>query len=154
MDIEPRRIDHDISQLSYRRHQTALARQDFTYGPVVTQRMRTARFAEPPQQRLIGGFDEHQTRGHLPANLLIQSRQTLNLIALAGVHQERGALHFGIAIKIEFAERGDQVHRQVIHAVITEVFEGLQNGAFSGAAQPRQNHQLAAVRRGAMFHVD
>ena len=72
----------------------ALAPQPFAHRPVVAQRMRPARLAEPAQQRLIGGLDENQRRGHFAPNLLVERRQTLELFALARVHQQRGALNF------------------------------------------------------------
>src|SRR5205807_1841097 len=71
MDIKPRRVDDDVSQFSNWRHQTALMAQDFAHRPIVTQRMGASRFAEAAQQRLVRGFDEYQTCGHLAANLFI-----------------------------------------------------------------------------------
>ena len=70
----------------------------FAHRAVVAQRMRAARLAEAAQQRLIGGLDKNQRRGHLPPDLLVDRRQPLELIAFARVHQQRGALNFGIAM--------------------------------------------------------
>ena len=153
VDVEPRGVDHHVGELADRLHQRALAAQPLAHRAVVAQRMRPPRLAEPAQQGFIGGLDEYQRRRHIPPDLLVDRRQAFELIALARVHQQRRALHFGIAINVQFAEGGDQVHRQVIHAVVAQIFEGLENGAFARAAQAGEDHQLPAVRSGAAFHV-
>ena len=48
---------------------------------------RSPRLAEPPQQGLLGRFDENQRRGFFPAQVLQDGWQFLELLSLAGVDQ-------------------------------------------------------------------
>ena len=71
------------------------------------ERMRAAGFAEAAEQDFVAGFDKHQSRGMLGHELAINSGKLFDLLAFAGVHQERGAFDFAAAFDVEFAEGGD-----------------------------------------------
>ena len=111
----------------------------------VPQRMRAARLAEAAHQSFVAGFDENERGGMFGAQLAINSRQLFDLLALARVHQQRGAFDFAAAFFVKFAEGGNQRDGKIIHAIEAKVFEGVEDGAFAGAGKAGEDDELACV---------
>ena len=58
---------------------------------------------------------------------------------------EGGAFNVGVAVEVQFAECGNQADRQVVHAVIAEVFKGFEHRALTRAANAGEDYELSAV---------
>src|SRR5215467_4419673 len=91
--------------------------------------------------------------------MLQQARQLLNLLALAGVNQERGPAELGFAGGVQLRKNRNQLHGQVVDAVEAHVLKGLEHGALAGAGKPGQDDELACIsflgslRLGAPVHA-
>ncbi len=113
--------------------------------PPCAKRMRAAGFAEAADQRLVARFDEHQGHGMLAAQLAIHLRQILDLLAFAGIHEQRGTLDFASSAFVKLAEGGNQRYGKIIHAVEAEVFEGIEYRTLTRTGQSGEQHELAPV---------
>src|ERR1700675_4502407 len=109
---------------------------------VVVQRMRAASLAVTWHQDRIRGLEEDHLGSDDPLHRFDNGRQLLQLAAFANVHNQRGARDFG-GLSHQFCEAWYQADRQVIDAVVAEVFKRLQNGGFPGTAHSRDDDQLA-----------
>ena len=127
------------------RHAAALFANAFGDGAAMRQGMRAARFAEAADQRIVARFDEDQRDGMLAAQPAVHLRQIFDLLALASVHEQRGALDFSAAALVKFAEGGNQSNGKIVYAVKAEVFEGIEYGALAGAGQAGEKHELAPI---------
>ncbi len=77
-------------------------------------------------------------------------RQLVQLRAFANIHHQRRALDLG-RLPHQLGEAGNQVDRQVVHAVVAQILEGLEHRGFPRAAHAGNNDQLsgqAGIGRG------
>src|SRR5690349_15531339 len=107
--------------------------------------MRTARLAVAPQERVFVRLDEHQRNGVILLEVLQKRRQLLELQTLARVHEQGGPSEVAFTDTMKFSKNRNEVDGQVVHAVETHVFEGMENGAFAGAGESGENDELARV---------
>ena len=80
------------------------------------------------------------------------SGKTLEPVALANIHHQGCRLNTGI-VAGQLGELGNQLHRQVVHRVETQIFQRLQHGTLARAAQSGDYHQLWLVRAGSPLLV-
>src|SRR5580693_2455753 len=111
VNVELGRVDDDVSQTSYGSHPSPLQTNPFGYGPILTEGMRTPRFAKPPNQRFIARFHEYQGGWMLGREFAINSRQLFDLLAFSRIHEQSRALHFAHAFHRQFAELRDETDR-------------------------------------------
>ena len=145
VNVEFGGVNDDIRETPDRRHPPPLQADSFGDGIIGTERMRTARFAEPPHQRFVARFDEHERRGMFGGELAVNPGQLFDLLAFARVHEQSRAFHFAHAFDVEFAEFGNQADRQIIDAIKSQVFERIQDGTFAGTGKAGEKNQLAGV---------
>src|SRR5271155_4441130 len=145
VDVEFRGVDDDIGETANGRHAAAFEANALGDGIIGAERVRTAGFAEAAEQNFVAGFDEDEGGGMFGDEFAVNSGELFDLLAFAGVNEERGAFDFAAAFDVEFAESGDQADGKIIHAVEAEVFEGVQHRTFSGAGQAGEDYELAGV---------
>src|SRR5271170_4462194 len=145
VNVEFRGVDDDIGETANGRHAAAFEANALGDGIIGAERVRTAGFAEAAEQNFVAGFDEDAGGGMFGDELAINSGELFDLLAFAGVNEERGAFDFAAAFDVEFAESGDQADGKIIHAIKAEVFEGVQHRTFSGAGQASEDYELAGV---------
>src|SRR5436305_13868021 len=92
---------------------------------ISAQRMRPARFTESAQKRSVACLQKDQARRHHPLDRLQNCRQSIELRALANIDNEGRTGYFS-GLQRQFCESWDEIHRQVVDAVVAEIFERLQ----------------------------
>ncbi len=75
----------------------------------------------------------------------IDSGKIFDLPALARIHEKRGALDLARAVSINLAKHRNQGDRQVVDAVIAQVFECIQDRPFARAGETSENYELPGV---------
>src|SRR6185312_15398046 len=103
--------------------------------------MRPPRLAEASHQRLVRGFEKNYLRVDCPFYLLQDLWQSSECLALANVDDQSGTLDFR-RLPCEVREARNQFEREVIDAVVTQIFESFENGALARAAHPGDDHEL------------
>ena len=94
--------------------------------------MRAPRLAESADQGGVRSFEEYQRNLHaVPIQALIHGRKLADRSAFADVHPHRGALDAALGQAAEIGKLGDQINRQVIYAVVAQIFEGFEDGTLS-----------------------
>ena len=63
--------------------------------------------------------------------------------AFADVHHQRRAADVGRVLG-QLGEFRDQFDGQVVHRIVAQILQGLEHGAFAGAAQAGDDHQLGS----------
>ena len=107
--------------------------------------MRTPGLAEPARQRAVVGFEKNQRGRSAPPQLLKQRRKLRQLLAFANVDHQRRAPHMR-RILGQLGELRDQLDGHVVHRVVAEIFESLEDGGFPGPAQTSNDDELRALR--------
>ena len=102
------------------------------------QRMRPARLAEPPQNRVVSRLEKHETHATPVLRLQppVDGRETGQLTALPDIDDHRGPPALA-ALEAQVGERRNQRHGQVVHAEIAEVFERAQRVGLPRAGEAR-----------------
>ncbi len=103
--------------------------------------MGTASLAEAPDQGRLVGFEKHQPRGNLAADALVQGRKAVQRGALADVDDDGRLADVGHGLG-QFGEFRDQPDGQIVDRIIAQVLQRLERGAFTGPAQPGDDHQF------------
>src|SRR5436305_1357505 len=75
------------------------------------------------------------------ADLRVEGREALEALALPDVDHQRGAAN-GRRVADELGEFRDQLDRQVVDGVISNVFERPDHGSLSGSAHPGNDDEL------------
>src|SRR6266852_1174701 len=73
-----------------------------------------------------------------------ERRQPLQLRTLAHVHYQRGARNFP-GLQRKFGKPGNQIDRQVVHAVVAQILERLQRRSLPRTAHARNDDQFCPV---------
>ena len=108
VNVELRGVNDDVGEATDRAPcRWRSNRIPWAIESVLAQRMRTARFAEATKQDFVARFDKYQGRGMFSRELAVDTGELFDLLAFAGVHQQRGALNLAAAFDVEFAEGGD-----------------------------------------------
>ena len=68
--------------------------------------------------------------------------KTLETHAFAHVDDERGAIDFG-GLTDEVGEARDEVEREIVDRVVTEIFKGFERAGLAGAAHAGEDDELA-----------
>jgi len=74
------------------------------------------------------------------------------LATLAHIHQQRRTLDFSARLHVQFTECGNQRDGKIINTVKSEILKSFKNGAFPGAAEAGEDHQLPGVARISPLH--
>src|SRR6266852_4785833 len=74
-----------------------------------------------------------------------QRRQFFQLRALPRIYQQGRARKVSFTRGVQLRKDGDELHRKIVHAVETHVFEGVQDGAFSGAGESGEDDEMPRV---------
>jgi len=153
MDVELRGVNHHIGQLADGLHERALVAQTFANGQSFAEGVRPARLAIAAEERVIAGIDEDQRDGMILAKVLQQSGELFELRSFARIHQQGGAAKVAFAGGVQFRKNGHQLDGEVIDTVEAHVFEGAEDGAFSGAGNAGEDNEVARVVSGGLLHV-
>src|SRR5215469_3159108 len=143
--VELRGIDDHIGEFADRLHQRALVAQAFAHRIVLSEGMRTARFAIAAQQRVFVSFNEDQRNRVILLEMFQQRGQFFELQSLTRVYQQGRSREITFASTVKLRKNGNQVHREVVHAVETHVFEGAENRAFAGTGKTGKDDELARI---------
>src|SRR5713101_7696926 len=142
MDIESGSIDDQVRNGADGTKVAALSDQRSLDRRIGAQRMRPARFAEAAQQDGLIGFEENYLCRQQAFDRLDDCREGLQLRAFTNVYHESGAVDLG-GLPDQFGEARNQLHRQVVHAVETQILESLEDGGFAGSAHAGDDDQFA-----------
>jgi hypothetical protein len=87
--------------------------------------MWAPRFAEPPHQLGVAGFEKDQLGAQVLVGLqlAVGAREVADESRLAHVHDHRHAVVFALAFA-QLGQHRQQRHRQIVDAVVAEVLEG------------------------------
>ena len=151
MHVELAGIDDRIGQPADGRQALPFPADAGRDALVRAQRMRTARLAEAPDQRRIVGFEEKQPRGNLAADALVTGRESASSAAPSRMSTTMRRAADVRARLGQLGEFRDQVDGKIVDRIVAEVLERLEHGAFAGAAQAGDNHQLGFRTRGFTF---
>src|SRR5580692_2773062 len=127
--------------------------QALANGQSLPERMRTARLAIAAEQRVIAGIDEDQRDGMILPEVLQQGGELFELRAFAGIDQQGGAGKVSLAGGVQFRKNGHQLDGKVVDTVEAHVFEGAEDGAFSGARNPGEDNEVSRVVSFRLLHV-
>ena len=86
--------------------------------------MRAASFAEAAHQDGVGGFEENNLRRNHAPDRFQDSGKLFQLGAFAHVHDKRGAADL-TGLHSQVGKLRDELHRQVIDAVVAQILERL-----------------------------
>jgi hypothetical protein len=105
--------------------------------------VRPSRLAETAKQGGIAGFKIDDLRGNHLLNRLQNPGQTLELGTFANINYQRSTLDLG-GLDRKLGKSRDKFDRQVVDAVIAEIFEGFQGGSLSRPTHASDDHKFGA----------
>ena len=108
--------------------------------------MGAASLAETSQQDCIGCFEEDDFRRNHPPNRLQHLGELSQLRAFADVNDESSPPDIP-RLNRQLGKPGNQFDRQIIDAVVAEVFERFQHRRFSRTAHARDDHEFGRPAR-------
>ena len=91
VDVELRRVDHQVGELADGRHERPLMAQTFANGKSLAERMRAAGLAVAAEERIVGGIDEDQGDGMIFTKMFQERREFFELHAFASIDEQSGA---------------------------------------------------------------
>jgi len=133
VDVELRGIDDKISEPTDSAQMAALGGEGGADGGAGSERMGATRFAEAAEQDGIASLEKNDARGDEALDGLQDGGEFFELRAFAHVDDQGGARNLARSQR-DLGKAGDQFDGQVVDAIISEVFEGLECGGLPGAA--------------------
>jgi len=144
VDIELGGVDDEVGETADCAEVTALGLERGFYGRVGTQRMRPAGFAETAQKNGVGGFQENDLGRDQAPDRLQKVGQLVEAGTFADIDDQGSAADLA-GLHGEFGKFGNQLHRQVIDAVVAEILECFQDRSLTGAAHPGDDDEFRRV---------
>ena len=146
--VELRSVDDEIGDCPNGAQVAAFRFERGLHRRVCAQGMRPARLAEAAHENGVGSFEEDDLGRDHARNRLQYLGKFVELGAFTHVHHQRGAANLA-RLDRQVGELRDELHRQVIDAVVAQVLEGLQHRGFARTAHAGNDHQFRRMRRGA-----
>ena len=146
--IELRGVDDEVGNRPNGAQVAAFRLERGLHGCVRAQGMRPARLAETAHQNRVGSFEEDDFRRDHAGDRLQYLRKLFQLRTFADVHDQRGAANLA-RLHGQVGKLRDELHGQVIDAVVAEILEGLQDRGLPRTAHAGNDHQLRRVLRSA-----
>src|SRR5207302_3048493 len=75
------------------------------------------------------------------------------LQALACVHQQGRAREISFTCRVQLRKNRDELYGKIVHAVEAHIFEGVEDGAFSGTGKACEDNKLPGVVSRLRLHV-
>src|SRR5438477_12930808 len=103
--------------------------------------MRAARFAEAAEQHRIASMKKNKQRRDLLAQLAEYGGKSLQRFALAYIHHQRRPGDV-LAVADQLGELRNQVHREIVYAVKSQVFKRPKHRRLSRTAHSRNDDDI------------
>ncbi len=132
-----------------RRWRRSVASDDFTGVSVPSGCGRRVSLKRRSRMDSVG-FEENHLGGQHALDRIHDRRQRFQLRAFANVHHQRSALDLG-GLPDQFGKVRNQFHRQVVHAVVAQILESLEDRGLARPAHAGDDDQFArrtAIGRG------
>ena len=153
MDVHLRRVDRGVGELAHGLEEQPLQADALANGEVSAHGMGTARFDKSPHQGMVAGLQENQRSLEWECrNPLVHFRKLAQRLPAANVHDDCGALDAASRRCAELRKHGDEIERKIVHAIEPEIFERLEDGAFTRPAQAGDDDELAGNLLGCALH--
>ena len=146
VDIELRGIDDEIGDRSNGAQVTTFRLQRRFYRRVSAEGMRAAGLAEAAQQHRVGRFQKGDLGRNHPAHGLQNLWQFFQLRSFANIDYQCCAPDFA-RLHGQVGKLRDELDRQIVDAVVAQIFEGLQHRGLSRTAHAGDDDQF---RRGGL----
>ena len=160
MHVQLGGVDHLVGDRDQRPQQLALEHDGIVQGEsVVGQRVAPARVREALEQHLVAGVEEQELVGEPLVRDARQHRRQLLQVVLAVAHVDAHRKPRVMAVGTHRVDEGrQQGRRQVVDAVVVEVFQRAQRDGLAGAGQAADQDQALArlarsTRRGRRCEV-
>src|SRR5713101_2044924 len=115
--------------------------------------MGTPCFAIAPQKRVFARINENKRHRVVFPQVPVDRGQFLELRAFPRVHQQRRPGKFSLSVRVDLGEHGNQIDRQVVHAVETHVLKRLEDRALPRSGKSSKNDELRPFASGGTFHA-
>ena len=127
VNIHPRRVDDGGRDLSHGLEQQALEPDALAHRQIAPQGVRAPRLPEAANQGAVRSLEKDERVPEVVARqALVHRRQLAEGFAPADVHHHGSALDPAAGLAAQLCKFGNQIDRQVVHTVETQVLERLQ----------------------------
>jgi hypothetical protein len=138
-----RRVYDNIGRALDIEQPLSLKRDAVPVGSALGQRMAAPRFIESPQKRVIRSIEEQYPVRHARVRQRAQTVfQIVEKRAAPDIDHENGVSHFSLALPEQIQYIADKRRRQVVDAVISEIFKAVERTALARSRHARNNSDL------------
>ena len=144
MNIHPRRVDDGGRDLSHGLEQQALEPDALAHRQIAPQGVRAPRLPKAASQGAVRSLEKDERLPEVVARqALVHRRQLAEGFSPADVYHNGSAFDAAAGLAVQLRKFGNQIDRQVIHTVETQVLERLQRRTLARSAEPGDQHKLA-----------
>src|SRR5262249_427643 len=134
MNIDTRGIDDDVGHVADQLQPIALFHDALLHRTVEGQRMRTARFAEPAYQHIVGSLEKQDREAiSVELHVIIDRGKMVEKGGFGNVDDQGNVADLIAFARAKLDKRRDQLGRQIVDAKESEVFETPDRAALSRA---------------------
>ena len=144
MNIKFGSVNDQVGNRAKRPQMPPLGPKRCPHRRALSQRMRPPRLAVAPQQRGVTRFQINHPRRYRQFHRLQDRWQFLELRTLAHIHYQRRPRDLSRPQR-QFGKPRNQLHRQIVHAVVAKIFKSLQRRSLPRPAHASDDDEFRRV---------